>query len=49
MDDGAVETYDLLFEVPADVTDFSIVYLEQYTDEGGNDGQGDLYTVYFTV
>ena len=49
MDDGAVETYDLLFEVPADVTNFSIVYLEQYTDEDGNDGQGDLYTVYFTV
>lgn len=49
MADGAVETYDLLFEVPADVNDFSLVYLEQYTDEDGNAGQGDLYTVHFSV
>lgn len=46
---GAEETYDLLFEVPEDVSEFALVYLEQYTDEDGNEGQGDLYSAYFTV
>lgn len=49
MADGAEETYDLLFEVPSDQSDYYLVYLEQYTDEDGNEGQGDLYTVHFTV
>ena len=42
-------TYDLVFEVPADVTTFSLVYLELYTDENGNEGEGDLYTVTFDL
>lgn len=45
----ASASYDLVYEVPADVTEFSLVYLEQYTDEDGNEGQGDLYTVQFSV
>lgn len=49
MADGAEETYDLLFEVPSDQSDYYLVYLEQYTDADGNEGQGDLYTVHFTV
>ena len=40
-------TYDLVFEVPADLSSFAIVYLEQYTDEDGNSGEGDLFTVQF--
>ena len=49
MPDGAVETYDLLFEVPADASEFELVYLEMYTDADGNEGLGDLYRVQFTV
>ena len=49
MADGAEETYDLLFEGPSDQNDYYLVYLEQYTDEDGNEGAGDLYTVHFTV
>ena len=39
--------YDLVYEVPADLTEFTIAYLEQYIDEAGNEGEGDLYTVQF--
>lgn len=42
-------SYDLVYEVPADLTDFIIVYLEQYIDEDGNDGEGDLYTIQFQI
>ena len=42
-------TYDLVFEVPADLSSFAIVYLEHYTDEDGNSGEGDLFTVQFEV
>lgn len=49
MPDGAEETYDLLFEVPADAAEFDLAYLEQYVDEDGNEGQGDLYLVHFTA
>lgn len=49
MPDGAVETYDLLFEVPADATNFDLVYLEQYVDSDGNEGQGDIFTVSFAL
>ncbi|WP_367925240.1 DUF4352 domain-containing protein [uncultured Ruthenibacterium sp.] len=47
--DGESASYDLVFEVPADLTSFGIVYLEQYTDEDGNSGEGDLFTVQFEV
>lgn len=49
MADGAVETYDIVFEVPADISDFVIVYLEQYVDQDGNEGEGQLYSVSFSV
>lgn len=42
-------TYDLVFEAPADVSSFSLVYLERYTDENGNEGEGDLYSVAFQL
>jgi hypothetical protein len=35
----------LIFEVPKDLQDFSIVYLEEFD----NDDTGSLYQVYFTV
>ena len=42
-------TYDMLFEVPADITEFSLCYLEEYTDQNGREQTGDLYSVDFTV
>ena len=38
-------TYILLFEVPADVSDFAMVYLEEF-DDGST---GDFFSVKFTV
>lgn len=46
---GAQATYDLVFEVPADASRFQLAYLEQYVDEEGNEGQGDLFWVDFAV
>lgn len=45
----AAATYDLLFEVPADAEDLSLVYLEEYTDSDGSSGEGDLYTIHLNV
>lgn len=42
-------TYDLLFEVPEEITRFSLVYLEEYTDRSGNSETGELYEVVFKV
>lgn len=46
---GDTATYDMLFEAPADVDRFMLVYLEMYTDADGNDGEGDLFNVNFDV
>lgn len=46
---GDTATYKMLFEAPADVDRFMIVYLEMYTDADGNDGEGDLFNVNFSV
>lgn len=46
---GDTATYEMLFEAPADVDRFMLVYLEMYTDADGNDGEGDLYNVNFSV
>ena len=47
---GGEATYDLVFEVPADITDFQLVYLEEYYDLiYGVDGVGDLFCVHFTA
>lgn len=40
---GAAETYKLVFQVPADATEFSISYLEVWEDNT----QGDVFFVYF--
>ena len=46
---GKEVTYDMLFEVPAGQNDFSLVYLEEYTDRFGEDQVGDLYSADFTL
>lgn len=40
---GASETYKLVFQVPADATEFSISYLELWDDNT----EGDVFFVYF--
>ena len=47
--DGDEITWDMLFEVPAGQYDFSLVYLEEYTDANGDDQTGDLYSANFTL
>ena len=47
--DKTTATYDMLFEVPANITEFSLCYLEEYTDRNGKDQTGDFYSVDFTV
>ena len=42
-------TGELVYEVPSGFTDFSIAYLEQFTNEDGEDSTGDTYFVYFTA
>ena len=42
-------TYDMLFEVPADKTEFALSYLEEYTDRDGNDQTGEFYSADFTL
>ena len=49
LDDKKTATYDMLFEIPADVTEFSLCYLEEYTDQNGNSNTGDFYSANFTV
>lgn len=46
---GDTVTYDMLFEAPADVDRFMLVYLEQYVDGDGNEGEGELFNVNFSV
>lgn len=43
--DGQSVTYHVVFSVPADSTDFSVSYLERFSD----DTTGDVYFVYFTA
>ena len=48
--DGEEVTYDLVFEAPADVKDFGLVYLEDYyTGSESESGTGDFFSVNFTV
>lgn len=47
--DKKTATYDMLFEVPEDKTEFSLSYLEEYTDRNGNDQTGEWYDAKFTV
>ena len=42
-------TGELVYEVPAGFTDFSIAYLEQFVDEDSNESTGDTFFVYFTA
>jgi hypothetical protein len=49
LEDKKEITYDMLFEVPTDKKDFSLVYLEEYTDKDGNEKTGDFYSANFTV
>ncbi len=46
--DGEKVTYDMLFEVPAAQNDFSLVYLEEYTEDGESK-TGDFYSADFTL
>ena len=42
--------YYLVFEAPADVKDFGLVYLEEYyTGSESESGTGDFFSVNFTV
>ncbi len=47
--DGKTVTYDMLFEAPAGQSDFSLVYLEEYTDKDGNEKTGDFFSANFTL
>ena len=48
--DGEEVTYDLVFEAPAEVKDFGLVYLEEYyTGSESESGTGDFFSVNFTV
>ncbi len=47
--DGREATYDMLFEAPAGQNDFSLVYLEEYTDADGNDQTGEFFSADFTL
>ncbi len=49
LEDGKEATYDMLFEAPTDVTELSLVYLEEYTDQNGEHQTGDFYSANFTV
>lgn len=49
LEDGKTATYDMLFEVPAGITEFSLCYLEEYTDRNGNEQRGDFYSANFAV
>ena len=42
---GETVTYHMFFEVPADATDFSFIYIEYFAD----DTYGDTYMVNFTI
>ncbi len=42
-------TYDMLFEAPAAQNDFSLVYLEVYTDKDGNEKTGDIFSADFSL
>lgn len=42
-------TYDMLFEAPAAQNDFSLVYLEEYTDKDGNEKTGDFFSADFSL
>lgn len=46
---GDTATYEMLFQAPEDVDRFMLVYLEMYTDADGNEGEGDLFNVNFSV
>ena len=46
---GDEVSYEMLFEAPAEVDRFMLVYLEQYVDEEGSEGEGDLFNVNFSV
>lgn len=45
LDLDAKAEYHLVYEVPNDVTEFQLVYLEVYED----DSEGDFFSVYFEV
>ena len=47
--DGQEATWDMLFEVPADRVDFSLSYLEEYTDRYGSDQTGEWYDAQFSL
>ena len=49
LDNRETATYDMLFEAPADKTEFSLSYLEEYTDRDGNDQTGEWYDAMFTL
>ena len=42
-------TGELVYEVPAGNTDFSIAYLERFVDEDGRESTGDTFRVRFTA
>ena len=46
---GESATYRVIFEVPAGSTQLSISTLDYYTDENGDDAEGDVYFVYFQL
>lgn len=49
LEDKKEITYDMLFEVPKDQKNFSLVYLEEYTDKDGNEKTGDFFSANFTL
>lgn len=49
LEDKKSVTYDMLFEAPADLTEFSLCYLEEYTDGDGNDKTGEFFSANFTL
>ena len=47
--DGEEAAWDMLFEVPSDRMDFSLSYLEEYTDRFGRERTGEWYDAQFTL
>lgn len=41
--------YHYIYEVPSDVSDFSLAYWEQFEYEDGSTEDGDIFTIDFTI
>jgi hypothetical protein len=47
--DGETMTFHYVFEVPADITEFELAYVEFYSTDEGEDQYGDIYVIPFDL